>query len=527
MVPFDAVNEHAEKIAITGSLFAKTQVRTQYLVVDIDRPLGNAGDQHITRYHIDPNRSKNHSWIKRDVTVDIVDGDYQSVVGRASGKHFGGIYTAGTAGRAPHLIYEPIINQYGDGPVAPRRLQLPGRAIPSAIATARNDDGFNDRYAVGGSTLYLLPADSQEVDIEPISLAASDLFSGTDTLRAMTHDGVTTLWGRNTSDRVYYLACQTDRLEDPEAWSAPMAILSEAERLSPYVNRADGGNTIFGAGNGKLQMVIQGSATTGNIWRANGITLAEAPEVEPTSFKSYTTSLHVMQEDRDLPVPNAVVDLSANTRTPVYINGLYYVLSPNPIQVTSDMTGSLTVVEATDGLHAAILTISLDNTSLTINPTDHTFAKIAALDSAEKLRGAQFPSETVAGGVVESPDYTALLDPSMQNLAALKGAYASVQNSSKKVSAVQASTTKSSTTLCRNQQTTASTAMLRATHPNAANLLSWGNIGYTLGDAANEVGHVLGDVIHTLVWVPTMMMMMYELHKLKRKMAQAVGHRTS
>lgn len=60
---------------------------------------------------------------------------------------------------------------------------------------------------------------------------------------------------------------------------------------------------------------------------------------------------------------------------------------------------------------------------------DHTFAKFAALDSTDKLRGIHLPGQTVAGGIMGSPDYTILLDPStkddiadavVQNLTALK-----------------------------------------------------------------------------------------------------------
>lgn len=80
----------------------------------------------------------------------VVAGRYQSAVGRVSGKPGDGIFTAGTTGGQAQLIYEPIINYYGHGPVSPRRLRLPGGAIPTAIATARNTDGSTDLYAVAG-----------------------------------------------------------------------------------------------------------------------------------------------------------------------------------------------------------------------------------------------------------------------------------------------------------------------------------------------------------------------------------------
>ncbi|KAF7587421.1 hypothetical protein BBP40_007240 [Aspergillus hancockii] len=438
MLPFDSVTEESQKISITGSLFAETQDRNQYLVVDINRPKGT-GNPHITRYHVDPSRANGHYWTKHDVAVDIASAEYQSVVGRISGKPVDGIYTAGTTGGQPQFVYEPIINYYGVGPVMPHRLRLPGGSIPSAITTVRraDADGSTDLYAVGGSTLYRFPADEQGEDDDPIPLLTSEVLRGTDTLRAMTHDGVTVLWGRTSSDSVYYLSCTEDRLNDAAGWHAPMPILSGIERISTYVNRADGGNTVFASGNGRLQKLIQSrDSSTGRVWREQEITISVPPDREPIGFMSYITCVQVTQLDKELPVPNATVNLSASGRTPVYINGLYYSLSSTPVQVATDLMGSLTIVEATDSLTATTLTVSLDNTTLTINPMDKTVAKLTGLDTAEKLREARFPAQIVAGGIDGSPELIPLLGSSTSeedveavatNMSLLKEGYATIR----------------------------------------------------------------------------------------------------
>ncbi|GFF59946.1 hypothetical protein IFM46972_11510 [Aspergillus udagawae] len=76
----------------------------------------------------------------------------------------------------------------------------------------------------------------------------------------------------------------------------------------------------------------------------------------------------------------------ANSRTQVYINKLYYVVSSTPIQVPADASGSLTIVEKTDGLHAAVLAASVDKDIITFNPMDRTFAKLATLESPKAKR---------------------------------------------------------------------------------------------------------------------------------------------
>ncbi|RAH86125.1 hypothetical protein BO86DRAFT_434744 [Aspergillus japonicus CBS 114.51] len=440
MVPFDPANETTRAITIAGAMFAETWEKSQFLVVDVERTHSqSASEAQIVRYHIDTAHTTGHFWVKKDVTIDLATGAYQSVVGRVRGKPVDGIYNAGTTGGQPQLVYEPVINAYGDGPVTPRRLRLPGGAIPTAIATARNAaDHSTDLYCVGGSTLYRFAADQQSEAKDPLALCTSEFLVGTDTLRAMTHGGMTTLWGRNQSDQVYYLACRTSQLSKPAAWSMPFPILSGIERISAYVNCADGGRTIFAAGNGRLQKIVQGSPATGGVWRAQDITVTAAPSQPCTSFRSYTTTIHVTELTSNAPVPKAMVKLSASSRTPVFINGLYYVLSATvPVQVPADPSGVLTVIEATnDSLQAAVLTVGLENTTLTINPTDQTMARITALDSADKLRGAQVPTQTIAGGVDGASTYTSLVSPSAadddvaavaQSMGVLKDAYAKVQ----------------------------------------------------------------------------------------------------
>ncbi|PYI22685.1 hypothetical protein BO99DRAFT_468445 [Aspergillus violaceofuscus CBS 115571] len=490
-VPFDATNEYRGQITVVNAFFAATWEQIGYVVVDLSS--GSSTDPHITRYHIEESDSTGDNtsgfhWVKHDVTVDIEAGQYQSAVGRVAGKHGDGIYTAGTVAGQPQFVYEPIVNYYGAGPASPRRLQLPSgldaqNAIPSAIATARQLDGSTDLYAVGGSTIYRLAADEQEAEFTPTAIATSPVLAGTDTLRAMVHDGVTTLWGRNASNQVYYLACaKEDELDRPRAWSAPIPILFNIERMSPYVNRTDGGNTIFATGNnGRIQKVVQGSASTGKTWRAQDIVLAAGvPQQKATSFKSYTTTIHATQLGGDLPAANTIVQLSANSRVPVYVNGVYYVLSAAPVEVPTDATGALTVVEATDSLHASVLTAKLTNTSLTINPMDHTFDKLAALNSADKLRAAAFPSQTVAGGVVGSPDSTSLVDASIDD--------ATVQAVAQHLDVLKAA--------YRNLSPTSGTKV------GEGIVNTVGNVIHTVGDVAEAVGKAVttaaGDVLQ---WV--------------------------
>ncbi|KAL4724373.1 hypothetical protein ACLX1H_008987 [Fusarium chlamydosporum] len=488
--PFDPANDQPQHINILGCLFAETHGKTQYLVVDISRPSSNVSDSHIRRYHIDPSHSKGHYWVKHDVTVDISGGQYQSAVGRVSGKHVDGVYTASHVRQSPQLVYEPIINWYGSGPPAPIRLRLPGGAIPSAIATVRDSKGFSDLYAVAGSSLYRFAADEQGGDFEPDALVSSNVIVDTDTLRGMTHAGVTTIWGRSRGGQVYYLTCKTAQLSDPNAWVPPFAIASGVERMSTYVNCTDGGNTIFTSGSGGLKKIVQDSTATGATWRPQQITVEAGQEKPCTSFKSYTTTIHVTQKDKDVPAPNSRVMLSAHSRIPVYINGIYYVLSPKPIQVVADSAGCLTIIDTATSLNAAVLTASLDtSTSITVDPMDRTINKLTAFESVAALRSARFPSKTVSGGILESTELTPLVDPSASDddlaaavylLGLIKEGYDTVQGNS----GARSSAFVSETGGLHN-------AMFQVLDPKAVSFSWLGDLGHWLGGVVDDFGKTI------------------------------------
>ncbi|PQE31261.1 hypothetical protein CJF32_00001828 [Rutstroemia sp. NJR-2017a WRK4] len=434
IVPFYPINEKSRKIEISDTLFGESQDNKEYLILDIVRPSGYSANPQISRYHIDPMRVTGHYWVKHDVSIDIGAGSYQNCLGRVKNGFVDGIYTVSTTGGQPHFIYEPIINAWGSGPPASQRLSLSGLAVPAAIATARNTDGSTDLYAIGDSTLYLFPADKQTEHDTPTQVLSHEILTGTDSLRAMSHDGVTKLWGTR-NNQVYYLACPTSQVSQPECWVAPIPILSGVRHISPFINLNDGDNIIFAATDGKFMKITQGSVKSGRIWNSQDITTATHPKQKPLSFQSYTTSTHVTKEGR------AECDGQHLHYFPkiCLLNGLYYVLSSTPTKVSANAAGLVTVVERADGINGTILTISLENnTTITVNPMDHVIPRITTLDSSEKLRSAQIPSQITAGGVDESTAYKPLVPASITDsdwnnvaeyLGLLKDNYPSIQNS--------------------------------------------------------------------------------------------------
>jgi hypothetical protein len=409
--PFDAVSGHQGSITIVATFFAETD-NGQYLIVDINDST-NLSIKNIERYYVDPARATGTYWVKHDVPVDIEHGNYQSCVGRVPRGYVDGVYTSGMASGTSQLIYVPILNVFGSGPPLPTRLSLSGGAIPSAIATSRDVDNTTDLYAISGTTLYRISAKDQIRATPASPMMTNPYLSGTTTLTAMNHNGVTTLWGKNGSNEAYYVSCPVSQLANPGSWSAPVPILRNVERISAFLNQQDGGNTIFASGGGKLYKLIQATDTATKIWRSQQIVLPIVAPNPPLAFNSYTTIVHVTNADGQQ-AGGAELTITTFTRTPVYINGLYYLLGPEAVRVRTDAAGTLTVVEATDDLTSGQLTISADGgaTSVEISPMNKAFEKLRGLNSETTLRASSIPNQTVAGGVLGPTGSTPLVAPS-------------------------------------------------------------------------------------------------------------------
>ena len=334
---------HLSKLEIVNVFLCEPAGGTQYIIVDVVRD-PNSNVKNIERFYIDPNRKRGHYWNSHDLPIDIESDRYHSCLGRAPRGYVDGLYTAGHAGESGQLEFRPVINVYGDVPPTPVRLNLPGGAVPSAIASTRNSDQSTDLFVTSGSTLYYFSSSNQADGAIGATLITNDFISDTSKLAAMYHNGLITLWGRNGSDQVYYTSCPLSQVSDPSAWSVPIPVLSGIEKMSPYINGVDGGNTIFAEGGGKIYRISQ--APQSKLWQTTEITLPIPPQQKSISFNSYTTTIQVSDE-QGLPLQDASLSLSASNRCGVYINGLYYVLDTTPIHIKSNALGSITIVEAT------------------------------------------------------------------------------------------------------------------------------------------------------------------------------------
>lgn len=399
---FDADNKPS-KVHITEISFSETDQGNQYIMVDI-RKDPSSGLKTTARYIVDPS-TRTGSWIPHTLPFELQEGTYSSCVGRCADAMIDGTYTAGTVQGAPHLAYVPFFNLSGHAAPMPNRFAVPGGGASSAIAAARNNEkatpqyGTSDFYAISNSTLYRWNPEEQ-VDDSTLGKAilTHDFLSGTDSLTDLMANGVTTLFGKNGSNVVYYTSCPTDKLADSKSWTLPVPVVSGAERITSFINLRDGGNTIFVAGGNTLRRLVQATDTTSKIWQSSPIALAAPPKQKPLSFKSYTTTVKVTGAD-SMPAAGVEVKLTTPFRTSVYIDGLYYVLSSAAVTLKTSPTGQITIIQATESIVGAVITATIAGSSKTVNPMHESFTKLAVLANKGALRQAQFTVNTVAGGI--------------------------------------------------------------------------------------------------------------------------------
>ncbi|EGX92302.1 gamma-glutamyltranspeptidase periplasmic precursor [Cordyceps militaris CM01] len=447
-IEYDAKPTAPPKLHIAGLLFAEAS--HDYLIADINRPDNDSA--YIERYHIksSPKPGEKH-WNIHDVPGDFLRDSFRSCVGRSKGERVDGVYTSGReGGRATagtQLCYQAIENIYQPTiPAPPCWLFLPkGHEAPLAgmpiatihVASSSSSSSRNtptDLYAVANSSLYRWGADNQKDRARgQLIISKSPLLSETHTLHAMAQDGIATIWGLNKSKQLFTVSCEAKLVSDPTKWSAPIPAALEIERLSAYVNAVDGGNTIFALSHHQ-KILKEGDArlsqftkqTKGSkLWKAQNIMLPVLPHEKSKPIMSYTTSIAV-KDEHGHGVSGAKLSITTASRTSVYINGHYHILSREPTTVTVDTVGTVTVVEATETLSAAALTVKLQGTgmdgvegndaaSVEIKPHDNAYTKIRKLETKEAIQGATIPNNIVGGGYWETSTHRSLVSTGMKD----------------------------------------------------------------------------------------------------------------
>lgn len=422
--PFDDAQHPQPTLTIVNLFISEVQVNAicptgQYVVVDIVRDPSST-EPLISRYYIDTQKTNGYAWQQHNIAIDVEANNYMNCIGRTANGLIDGLYTIGQVQGKAQFLYTPIFNVYSKvAPPSPSRLQLPGGALVDAMGVCRNADETTDLYAAAGGALYYFASTNQKDGATGVLLLKNALFINVSKMYVFKANDNIIVWGLNSAGNIFYTSCPVTQLtSSPPAWSLPLPILTGVDMISPYINCADNGNTIFAVADQTLYILTKSPDTS--LWKTRQVTLpplaANAPAI---SFSSYTTRIQIT-DDNGQPVRNTPVVINASTRTSFYINNLYTVLDTTPIVINTDVSGSITLIESVDSLQCARLTINnSDGSTLVINPMDKPFQKVAQLNTADSLSAA----------VITSPDgSTQPLVPAGVSTDDLKTAAAGNQN---------------------------------------------------------------------------------------------------
>jgi len=393
--PYDNPNYPLAHLKIVGVELSEA-TDGEYVVVDVVRDPSST-QALVSRYYIDVTKANGHAWQPHDVTVDLEAGTYQTCLGRRAGKPVDGLYTAGTIDGSAQFGYQPLYNPYKPTePPSPSLFSLPGGAVPDAIAACRNADNSSDLYAAAHGTLYRLGGHEQQSGATMAAVLSSPRLDGVRSLFAATDGDDIVVWGLNGSDEVFYTSCPSAHVGTAQAtWTVPLPILSGVEQVSPYLDRANSANTFF-AHTGQSQLTKATKSPGTSIWTFRQITLDPPASTTPAQrFSSYTTRIVVTGTDGQ-PAPGTQVSLTSTNVSSVHINSLYYVLGPDPIEVTADAVGVVTIVEPLNSLAGTRLTVRAEGASVTIDPMAAAVGRAVALNTPEALTGAtiKYPDGT-------------------------------------------------------------------------------------------------------------------------------------
>ncbi|NRR30428.1 hypothetical protein HSX11_09515 [Oxalobacteraceae bacterium] len=392
--PFDALP--APPAIVINDVLISQASDGEYIAIDILRDASSPVGL-ISRYYLDPAATLTGKvWNARDVAADFEAATTRSALGRHGGSHLqdrvDGIYTLGQVGAHGQLIYEPLYNPARPGSaVNPITLSVPDGALGTALCTVASQGDATDLFVAYGQQIYCYPVAAQQNGGSGIALLDSPVLQGITRLYGAASASRLILWGLNQADQIFSTSCPLEARFDPAAWSVPLPLFSGVEQVSPYLNRANDGNCLFlHSGLNALRRVSQ-APDTGS-WKQEKILLPAPPQMKSVQGSSYTTRLQLCSADQQ-PLPGASVELSAQRRVGVYINGLYYILDSQPIPVAADAVGSINIIEWVDNLTGTPLrAVGPDGQVLAINPMDKAFQKAASLNTKEALSGA-----TIAG----------------------------------------------------------------------------------------------------------------------------------
>lgn len=351
----------------------------------------------LDRYYILPNGSPR--WRLQQLAIDLAAGSITSCLGRRAKDLVGGIYTYGTIGGTPQLIYVPQYNPFRPTvPPNPARLAVP--AGSKSIATSIDMQGHSNLFVSGSSGLSVFTPDEQDDGSAAVPIITDPVVSNVSELSAMTAAGLTVVWGLNSQRTLFYTKCYAGSEADPSAWSVPMPLVTNVTSYAFYANNGHGNSILFAHVAGAQLVQLTQDPITAN-WIKRQIMLPTTDISHMVEFNGFTTRMEIIG-DNGIQQKDVGVILKATSPVSVFINDVYYVLSADaPVTVKTDAAGAINIIQQSDSLAVVCYQASFatsPNDAVYVNPASKALAKLYTIQDKDSLNGAKV---TRADGTVQ------------------------------------------------------------------------------------------------------------------------------
>ena len=278
------------------------------------------------------------------------------------------------------------------GPPTIIKLKAPEDA--TRIATLPVDDKNNTNLFVAAKeSIYLFTPGEQHNFAKGEKIVENALLVGVRDFYAHQSPKETILWGLNQKGEVFSVKCARGSETDPQAWSTPIPILTGVERIASYVNQQTANSIIFAHTSGRsLVKLTQDPQTT--IWQHSNILLPALDVDSVTEYTTYTSHIQLLGDD-NIPIGNTKVLVTASSNCYVFINNVYYMLSPTvPIEVKTDRTGQVSIMQLTQTMGAVCYHLETEDKTVKVdvNPMTKLLDQIARVKTGDDLGKVQIPN---------------------------------------------------------------------------------------------------------------------------------------
>jgi hypothetical protein len=335
--------------------------KSEYVVADIMQP----ATENALRYYINTAAQKGSVWTPSYLAANLEGGTISNLLGHVHIQTIDGMYTLGSISNLAEVIYTPLYNAFGSGAPTPIRLQVP--ATTTAMALSVNANGDTDLFVAANGALYFIASKDQKDQASLAAVYTHPILAGVTSLHVNNWNNTVVVWGLNGLQQMFYLKTTLGSEAVTGSWSYPLPLLTGVDSIASFLNNTANNSVMFAATTqGGLLQLMQDPVTTA--WQQRNILLPPTDVNDLVENYTYTTHISFADEN-NLPQQNLAATITTTSPCSVYINNNYSVLSAtSALQVTSDTTGVITVVQQVNGIAGICYNLTSGGQTVNINP---------------------------------------------------------------------------------------------------------------------------------------------------------------